>query len=132
MTFIFWTIVTAIITLIALLHIIRLSIKKKNNLDFPNHLFIAISIFIIAGIFTGIQIFELTLKWTNKAPTVVGACTIDIAHKSASIYFEDEKLNLSTSMWSDIKYGKYENCKATYYPISKEIIEFEYENKLKE
>mgnify|MGYP005611756483 FL=1 len=95
MTFIFWTIVTAIITLIALLHIIRLSIKKKNNLDFPNHLFIAISIFIIAGIFTGIQIFELTLKWTNKAPTVVGACTIDIAHKSASIYFEDEKLNLS-------------------------------------
>lgn len=35
-------------------------------------------------------------------------------------------------MWSDIDYGKYENCKATYYPISQEIIKIQYENKLDE
>lgn len=130
MNFIFWTVVCATIMFLALLYIIKLSIKRKNNVDYPNHLFVAISIFIIAGVFTGIQVFELSLKWTNNAPAIEGACTIDIAHKSTSIYFEDKNLNLSTSMWSDIKYGKYDNCKATYYPISKEIIEIEYENKL--
>lgn len=31
-------------------------------------------------------------------------------------------------MWSDIKEGKYDYCKATYYPISKEIIEIQYKS----
>lgn len=33
-------------------------------------------------------------------------------------------------MWSDNKDEKYDDCKATYYPITKEIIEIHYESKL--
>lgn len=106
MTFIFWTVVSATITVIALLYIIRLLMKRKNNIDFSNHFFVAVSIFIIAGIFTGIQVLELSMKWTNNALTVEGACTIESTSKSTSIYFEDENLNLTTSMWSDNKDGK--------------------------
>lgn len=130
MTFIFWTVVSATITVIALLYIIRLSMQRKNNIDFSNHFFVAVSIFIIAGIFTGIQVFELSMKWTNNTLTVEGACTIESTSKSTSIYFEDKNLNLTTSMWSDNKDGKYDNCKATYYSITKEIIEIQYKSKL--
>ncbi|MEK4078800.1 hypothetical protein [Solibacillus sp. FSL K6-1126] len=104
--------------------------QRKNNIDFSNHFFVAVSIFIIAGIFTGIQVFELSMKWTNNTLTVEGACTIESTSKSTSIYFEDKNLNLTTSMWSDNKDGKYDNCKATYYSITKEIIEIQYKSKL--
>lgn len=127
MTFIFWTIATATIAAIALIYIIRLSVKRKDNVDFPIHLFVAMSVFIISSLFTAVQVFELSLKWTDNAPTITGACTIDVESKSTSIYFEQKNLYLSTFIWSSAEPGYYEHCKATYYPISKQVIEFEYE-----
>lgn len=133
MNLIFWTVVSSAVTVIALFYIIRLVIRRKSHLDFSNHLFVAICCFIIGAIVTGIQLFDLSMKWTSNAPIIEGACTINLSSKSISIYFEDADLSLSTSMWSNTdSYGKYGSCKATYYPISKEVIKIQYENQLDE
>lgn len=82
MTLLFQTTITTAIMIAATIYIIRLFKKRKNNLDFPNHLFVSSVVLLISAVFTIIQLYDLTMKWTGNAPmirfTVIGLSAIFI------------------------------------------------------
>lgn len=129
MTLLCKTITTSAIMIAAMIYIIRLFKNRKSNLDFPNHLFVSGVVLLISAGLTIIQLYDLTMKWTDHAPTIEGSCTIDLSRKETAINFEEQNQYLSGSRWIDVeKYGQYATCKATYYPITKGIIDLQYEN----
>lgn len=132
MRFYLYSLLSTVITLVALIYVIRIYKKRKENLDFPNHIFVASTTFIIAFTLTGIQYYDFIMRWTNNAPIVEGNCLIDFGGKNGdNIIFIEKDLSLTGSNLLDYEgYGTYSGCEATYYPITKEVFNFKYDEYL--
>lgn len=129
MQFYLQTLLGITITLIALYHVIRIFKNRKENLDFPIHIFVAGAPFVIALILTTIHIVDLTMRWTTTVPTVQGTCIIDYGKSILPIKVEEKNLTLLSSKYYEGA-GTYYGCESSYYPITKFIIDYKYDSYL--
>ena len=133
MRMIFWTIVTSGLTLATVGYMIHLLKTRKENLDFPNHIFVVGSVLVISLSLTIVQLYDWTFKWSGNAPIIEGPCTVEHGGgrtPQTEIVFEEKAL--SASLWNrDATIGEYAHCIATYMPITEELIEIHLDPKEK-
>ncbi|MGE8036888.1 hypothetical protein [Lysinibacillus sp. NPDC093692] len=133
MRMIFWTIVTSGLTLAMVGYMIHLLKTRKENLDFPNHIFVVSSVLVISLSLTIVQLYDWTFKWSGNAPMIEGPCTVKHGGgrtPQTEIVFEEK--TLSASLWNrDATVGEYAHCIATYMLLTEELIEIHLDTKEK-
>lgn len=131
MQFYLQTLLGITFTLIALYYVIRIFKNRKENLDFPIHIFVAGAPFVIALTLTSVHIVDIAMRWTTTVPTVQGTCVIDYGKHMVPIKVEENDLTLLSPRYLDHEgAGTYYGCEASYYPATKFIIDYKYDSYL--